>query len=44
MPDATFLEKARSAGGNLMSNIGFTSRTELAIAAARSGITVVGIE
>lgn len=30
--------------GNLMSKTGFTSRTQLAIAAARSGIAVVGIE
>ncbi len=30
--------------GNLMSKTGFTSRTELAIAAARSGIAVLGIE
>lgn len=30
--------------GNLLSKTGFTSRTELAIAAARSGIAVVGIE
>lgn len=30
--------------GNLMSKTGFTSRTELAIAAARSGIAVMGIK
>lgn len=30
--------------GNLMSKTGFASRTELAIAAARSGIAVMGIE